>query len=678
MRRCVLFILSIMLPSVIYSQIQISQESVATELTKNENIKTLYSTTDNTFEEIQSIPFEKGFTRIDSHSEKTVLWFKFELLNIDTNYSDYYIYCVDGFFSLYQETDTGWTVQKNGFLLPLAERSNPDNSRFLKLQLPVNQPTEIYLSVRPGAFSKGRYRPTIGGEIYYYKRLRAEEKFSLPSHTFSLMYLSGLIMISFFVFILFLSVRNKVYLYYLLYLAFQIIYAIIVFSHNPMTDWEFTNSHPALGYRIMEGIQFTFIGFYIFFIIELLEVKKFDRILAQAMRGFAWFCFAYAIINPAVVHFFSDSQLHFLVFKYIRYVVLPLNLILILWVIWKVRHPLVAYFIVGNIFFFSGAILSVYMSITGVGIGPGELFYFDDSMNTIFQMGLLCEVFCFSFAIAHHVRLIYNEKKENSAAFIRQLEENQRIQENMNKELDKKVKEKTTELIEVYSSIEKQREKEIQLAFSQKIKESEMLALRSQMNPHFLFNSMNAIKHLILLERSKDAMDYLDDFASLLRGVLQNSKRETITVEDELELLELYLSLEKGRLGPSLEYQILSSDPSELSQYPIPALLLQPFVENAIWHGLQPKKDEQKNLDITFDTSKDLIISIRDNGIGRRAAQALNGKKSLNKSLGIQITRERLSLFNHLSEFKIDLKITDLEETGVSTGTLVTFTYSIR
>lgn len=677
MHRCIVFLMSILLPSIIYSQIQISQEFAPIELVKAENVKTLYATTHDSFEDIRSKAFEKGFTRIDSRSDKTVLWLKFELLNIDTNYSDYYFYSIEGAFSVYQQTDTGWFVQKNGFLLPLADRANPDNARFIKINLPPNQSTEIFLCFRPGAFSKGRYSARIGGEKYYYKRLIADEKFSLPSHTFSLMYLSGLIIIFFFVFILFLSVQNRVYLYYLLYLAFQIVYALIVFSHNPMVDWEFTNAHPAIGYRIMEGIQFTFIGFYIFFIIELIEVKKFDQILAQTMMGFGWFCFAYAIINPTVVQFFPDSHLHFQVFKYVRYVVLPFNLILILWVIWKVKHPLVGYFIVGNIFFFSGAIISVFMSITRAGVGPGQLFYFDDSMNTVFQMGLLCEVFCFSFAIAHHVKLIYNEKKENSVALIRQLEENQRIQENMNKELDKKVQQKTSELIEVYSAIEKQREKEITSTFSQKLKESEMLVLRSQMNPHFLFNSMNAIKHLILMERSKDAMDYLDDFASLLRGVLQNSKRETITVEDELELLELYLSLERGRLGSSLNYQIVAADRTELSQYPIPALLLQPFVENAIWHGLQPKTNEQKNLEIIFDTTDNLIITIRDNGIGRKAARALNGKKSLHKSLGIQITRERLSLFNHLNEFKIDLNITDLKEDGIPKGTLIKFTYSI-
>ncbi len=637
----------------------------------------MYSSKETTFETIRESNFYAPYDTSFLQGAEQVLWLKFNVVNTDSNTSEYFLYSKEAYFAVFQETDTGWTVFKNGFLTPVAERPKVRNPGFLKVSLPVNRTSEIYVRLQAGNYSSPYHRPVIGGKMFHYRQQELDAAYNLPGYTFSLIYLSSLIMITFFVLILFVSIREKIYVYYLLYLLFQILYSLIVFSHNPMISWDITNTNPTLGYLLMEGVQFTFIGFYIFFIIELIEIQKFDSLLAQIMRGFAWFCFGYAIFSICFTYFSPDSHTHFLIFKYVRMFVLPLNLVLIIWVIQKVQHPLVTYFIIGNIFFFSGSVLSVYASLNGINLDPNSLIYFDNSLNTIFQMGLLCEVFCFSFAIAHHVRLIYNEKKENSAAFIRQLEENQRIQENMNKELDKKINAKTTELIEVYSAIEKQREKEIKNAFSQKIKETEMLALRSQMNPHFLFNSMNAIKHLILTERSKDAMDYLDDFASLLRGVLQNSKRESITVEDELELLELYLSLEKGRLGPTLQYEIITADRAELSQYPIPALLLQPFVENAIWHGLQPKKDEKKNLDITFDTTNELVITIRDNGIGRKAADELKGKKSLHKSFGIEITRERLSLFNHLNEFKIDLKITDLENNGLSTGTLVIFTYSI-
>jgi sensor histidine kinase YesM len=288
-------------------------------------------------------------------------------------------------------------------------------------------------------------------------------------------------------------------------------------------------------------------------------------------------------------------------------------------------------------------------------------------------MGLLIEVLCFSLAIAEDTRILQKSKESTSLQLIDQLKQNQLLQLNMNQELDKKVNEKTNELIAVYSKIEKQRENQIKSDFTQKLKEMEMLALRSQMNPHFLFNSLNAIKHLIMTDNNENATHYLDDFSGLLRGILQNSNREIVTVEDELEMLELYLSLEKSRLGKNLNYTIKMTSREALSQYNIPPLLLQPFVENAIWHGLSPSSNPEKCLDITIDTSQNLIITIQDNGIGRKASAK---KNSTHISLGMKITQERLSLFNHLSDSKIIVKVTDLEVQGVASGTLITITYS--
>ena len=106
----------------------------------------------------------------------------------------------------------------------------------------------------------------------------------------------------------------------------------------------------------------------------------------------------------------------------------------------------------------------------------------------------------------------------------------------MNRELDEKVNQKTDELIQLYSKIEMEKEQKIKDDFNQKIREMEMMVLRSQMNPHFIFNSLTAIKHLIMSSRNEYAVAYLDDFSSLLRGILQNSNRKKITVEEELEI----------------------------------------------------------------------------------------------------------------------------------------------
>ncbi len=676
--RSLLFIYFMLIfPVSAFSQLELGREKEAMPLVGSNQVKAIYSSQEEDFDAILKKDFHKPY---DSSFVPTVekdVWLKFTVLNADTLSTDYYVYAKDAYYTVYLQTDTAWQMQKNGYLMPLRERDNKKFTFFLPIQLKPFEPTEIYIRLQSGNYKRSFHKPMLCTKMFYYEVLYEELEYNQSGTTFTLIYLSGLIMISFFMLILFISLRKSMYVYYLFYLLFQILYALLIFARTPLKFMNIGLYFPVVGYAIEEGVQFLFVGFYILFILKLLEVKTYDLRLSRAMQWLAWLCFAYAGFSIGYKSLFPDPDAIVWVFRVARLIILPINLLLICWIVVKVKHPLIAYFIVGNVFFFAGSVLSVYVSFMGINHNPDSIFYFGNSLNTIFQMGLLGEVLCFSFAIAHHVRLIQAENKKSAEAYIRQLQENHRIQENMNKELDQKVTEKADELIRVYSDIEKQREKEIKFEFTQKLKGMEMLALRAQMNPHFLFNSMNAIKHLIMTGRAEDATHYLDDFSSLLRGVLQNSKRETITVEDELEILELYLSLEKGRLGEGLNYSISVTDKEALSQYPIPALLLQPFVENAIWHGLMPSVKKDKSLEIDFAIGENLIITIQDNGIGRKmAAKAMNARLDTHKSFGIRITQERLALFNHLHGLKITLQVMDLQEGDSAAGTLVTFTYS--
>lgn len=670
-------LLCLLIPFFTFGQLHIGKNKEAELLVGNNEVKALFSSRDVSFDVILKTEFQHTFDSTFIPVYDKDVWLQFTVINTDTFSNDYYVFSKEAYFNVYVLTDTGWQIQKNGFLQPLGKRDFKKNNFFIPLHLKPFKPVKVYIQLQSSNYNRSYHYPFLCNKMLYYELRFQESEYNQPGTTFTLIYLSGLVMISFFILILYISIRESVYIYYLFYLLFQILYALLIFARTPLKFMNIALYFPIVGYAIVEGVQFLFIGFYIFFTLKLLEIKKYDYRLSRMMRLLGWTCFLYAIFSIGFNSLFPNPDNINLMFIVVRSVILPVNLLLIFWVVIKVKHPLISYFIVGNIFFFIGSVLSVYVSFMGLNRDPDSIFYFGNSLNTIFQMGLLGEVLCFAFAIAHHVRLIQSAKEENAKAYIAQLNENQSIQENMNKELDKIVKEKTNELINVYSDIERQREKEIKFEFSQKIKGMEMLALRAQMNPHFLFNSMNAIKHLIMTGRSEDAMNYLDDFSSLLRGVLQNSKRETITVEDELEILELYLSLEKGRLGDDLNYCISVEDKDVLSQYSIPALLLQPFVENAIWHGLKPSTKKDKTLNIRFSTNDNLVITIADNGIGRKEAQAGgNVKKGLHNSFGIQITQERLALFNHLNDIKISLQLSDLDPSQIATGTLVTLTYS--
>jgi len=205
------------------------------------------------------------------------------------------------------------------------------------------------------------------------------------------------------------------------------------------------------------------------------------------------------------------------------------------------------------------------------------------------------------------------------------------------------------------------------------IVESEQMALRAQMNPHFVFNALNSIQHFITMEDEMSANYYLTRFSKLIRQVLENSKHSFITLNEEIETLKLYLELEMLRFEGKFEYQIDMED--DISDYDveIPSMIIQPFLENAIWHGLMPKVGDSR-LKLYFAQTDDFIIcTVEDNGIGREAAAVANkGRDEKHKSTGIANTVKRLKLLSNAKDDDKLMQITDMEKDGAALGTLVT------
>jgi tetratricopeptide (TPR) repeat protein len=185
------------------------------------------------------------------------------------------------------------------------------------------------------------------------------------------------------------------------------------------------------------------------------------------------------------------------------------------------------------------------------------------------------------------------------------------------------------------------------LQTQQQLSELEMQALRSQMNPHFIFNCLSSINRFILKSKTEEASDYLTKFSRLIRMVLNNSKHSFISLEDELETLRLYLEMERLRFKNSFDYSFSYKNAVDIDNIYIPPLLLQPFAENAIWHGLMHKQEEGF-LNFDFSAKENFLMCIiTDNGVGREQAEFLKSKSAeKQKSMGLKITRERLSLLN--------------------------------
>jgi len=220
---------------------------------------------------------------------------------------------------------------------------------------------------------------------------------------------------------------------------------------------------------------------------------------------------------------------------------------------------------------------------------------------------------------------------------------------------------------------EKLQNERTQAALQQKTIELEMQALRAQMNPHFIFNCLSSINGFILKNESESASDYLTKFSRLIRMVLTNSKKAFILLEDELEMLRLYLEMEKLRFQNSFNYNISIKNEIDHETIFIPPLLLQPFAENAIWHGLM-HKEGRGYLDIELSLEqKTLTCIITDNGIGRHKAGMIKSKSAeKQKSMGLQITTERLALLNQEKEAQTFFNIEDLtDKLGNAAGTRV-------
>jgi ligand-binding sensor domain-containing protein len=215
--------------------------------------------------------------------------------------------------------------------------------------------------------------------------------------------------------------------------------------------------------------------------------------------------------------------------------------------------------------------------------------------------------------------------------------------------------------------------KQQQAVFGQKLAETEMMALRAQMNPHFIFNCMNIIDSLITDNRKEDAQDFLQKFSKLIRLVLENSQHQQVSLQQDLQALKLYIRLEAIRSNHHFKYEFDVDEELIEKDYKIPPLLLQPYIENAILHGLRNKEKGEGRLVIRIKKSKGkIVVTVEDNGIGRKKSMQLNEEnKKPYEHLGMKVTGKRISLLRMMNDNEVEVYVDDACEED-ETGTRVT------
>lgn len=489
------------------------------------------------------------------------------------------------------------------------------------------------------------------------------------SDAFGIFFSGATAIMTVFIFLVYLKNKEKIYLYYGSFLFFMLIYSLLFIqgSSGLLYDFQqFINPNN----RSIEPVTILSFSFYTLFCIELLDLFEQDKRLYRNLKIWTIINVVYSILYFVFYDFFFPIR--HTIYDIMRVFIFSLSFYHLLWIHLKIESPVKNYFLYGSIAYFIGSVLAVFrFAIDSI---PFPFFY-KITDSTYFELGIFFEILFFALALGDRMYLLHLEKEKTSKKLIEQLSINAEIKERENKILQEKVKEKVAEVSAAQIKLQKEEKIRLEAEFEKNLTQAEMLARRLQINPHFLFNSLNAIKYLIQSKNSEKAIKYLVIFSQFMRQILSTSEKNTINLKLEFDVIENFLELEKNRFGQEFTYHFHIENRSLLNDIYVPPLMLQPFVENAIWHGLLVSQNEEKRIDISiFTKSKnEIILRIDDNGIGRENA-SLQTKAKVHKSLGISLTKDRIKLYNQTYKSKIKFDIIDKKDTkGVSKGTCVEF-----
>ncbi len=235
-------------------------------------------------------------------------------------------------------------------------------------------------------------------------------------------------------------------------------------------------------------------------------------------------------------------------------------------------------------------------------------------------------------------------------------------------------------LLVVYRRLRKKKEV-FQKQIDNEINQYRQVALSRQMNPHFIFNSLNAIQHYILQNNIRQSNRFLTKFSKLIRLILDNSQNTLITLDNEIVTLNLYMELEALRFKEKVQFETYVSPDIDTYAVMVPPMLIQPFIENSIWHGIMNKEDEDEKGKVSLSFVQEhnkIICTISDNGVGRKKSAEINQRKiSTYKSRGTTITQKRVDVLNKMYKKNITIVYKDpVDENGNSKGTIVTISFS--
>jgi sensor histidine kinase YesM len=424
----------------------------------------------------------------------------------------------------------------------------------------------------------------------------------------------GLFVLFLYHFLIFFQNKNKLYLYYSLYLL-----ALTIYLLQHVVSEEFK---PFYGYANF-SIQFLAYAAYVAFARDLLDTRthliKWDKyfeleikvlvllapifILIQFFFGYDFQVKAFTAIIPALTIFTLVSY----------YIVLT-----------QINDNFSLYFVIGSL------IYVVLANVSFLEIVVGTDFFIDKGVQPMFfvYLGALLQCIIFSILLGLIIKRI--EQKSKNA--------------------------------------------EVKLAVKLKeMEELKMTALQSQMNPHFLFNSLNSINNFVLKNDIEKASDYITKFSKLIRVILNSSSSPTSTLSEELDILALYVKLEQMRVNGSFKYLVTVDEKLQLDTIKVPTLFLQPFIENAIWHGIMKSEGADKEIQLIIkEDNGNVVCIIRDNGIGINKAKEIDKMSQKRRFFGTEATGNRIRILHQNKGVSIETKDISVD-TKTGTQVLISF-----
>jgi len=462
-------------------------------------------------------------------------------------------------------------------------------------------------------------------------------------------------------FLLYFQNKDKAYLYYSLYTFLVFIYTYHRAEHFILTD--LSRSFIDYIHFLYDPIKWLYSTTYLLFAIYFIDFKKYFPKWHKYLLGFAKISVVSVFILTIISAVMHNKAITDYAYNFIFLPVLFLLSIYILYLIWKTDSPVKYYLLIGSGTYLLVTSYSHYLTYTG------------NPFRVLFYAATVFELILFALGLGKRQKIILEEKNLWQEFVIKEYEKNLKVKENLTQKLDEQVTEKSNQIDVLLKEKKISEQKKLALAYSKQILQLRLQAVQAQMNPHFLFNSLNAIKRFIIKNEQKEAILYLTKFAKLIRLVLDNAKKQEISLKDELELMKIYLDVENIRFEKQIDFQINVPKNMDLNKIKVPPLIFQSIIENALWHGLAPKKGEKRLFLRIKHEYPYLKVEIEDNGIGRQKAIEISYQKNKilkKESMGLKITEERLNIYTQAFKNKYKMEFIDLyDENNEPTGTKV-------